>query len=115
MSANWIICSTGMTVETLGADFDSRTGRLHRHGCGNAVLGPDYQLRDTSLAHLAGGALGRPTWLALFCASEWRWLFERSDSPWYPTMTLFRQAIPGDWASVFAQMEEKLTTLLKNG
>jgi hypothetical protein len=55
---------------------------------------------DTSIAHLAG-ALGRPTWLALKHVPDWRWLMDRDDNPWYPTMRLFRQQRPGDWAGVF--------------
>lgn len=54
---------------------------------------------DTAVAHVAG-ALGRPTWLLLKHAPSWRWLRNRTDSPWYPTMRLFRQASPGDWNSV---------------
>jgi ADP-heptose:LPS heptosyltransferase len=62
---------------------------------------------DTSVAHLAG-ALGRPTWLALRQVPDWRWLLDREDSPWYPTMRLFRQHRPGDWAGVFDQMHREL-------
>jgi Tfp pilus assembly protein PilF len=58
---------------------------------------------DTSLAHLAG-ALGARVWLALPQAADWRWLTGRDDTPWYPTMRLFRQARWGDWDAVFACM-----------
>jgi hypothetical protein len=66
---------------------------------------------DTSIPHLAGG-LGVPVWLALSAVSDWRWLQDRSDSPWYPTMRLFRQKQAGDWASVFAEMRKCLTEKL---
>ena len=55
---------------------------------------------DTSIAHLAG-ALDRPVWLLLPFAPDWRWLTGREDSPWYPTMRLFRQDQPGNWERVF--------------
>jgi ADP-heptose:LPS heptosyltransferase len=58
---------------------------------------------DTALAHLAG-ALGKPVWLALSLAPEWRWLLEREDSPWYPSMRLFRQTRFGDWNGVFERV-----------
>lgn len=62
---------------------------------------------DTSIAHLAG-ALARPTWVLLpFCA-EWRWLIDRTDSPWYPTARLFRQPALGDWDSVIATVSRAL-------
>ena len=62
---------------------------------------------DTSIAHLAG-ALGCPTWLVLKRTPDWRWLMEREDSPWYPTMRLFRQNRPGDWSEAFARMRAEL-------
>jgi tetratricopeptide (TPR) repeat protein len=58
---------------------------------------------DTSIAHLAG-ALGVPTWLALATVPHCTWLLEREDTPWYPTMRLFRQERPGEWRPVFARM-----------
>jgi hypothetical protein len=65
---------------------------------------------DTMLAHLAG-ALGKPVWLMLHYEADWRWMVERRDTPWYPTMTLFRQAQPGDWSSVVRQVANELPAL----
>jgi Flp pilus assembly protein TadD len=62
---------------------------------------------DTAIAHLAG-ALAVPTFLALHGAADWRWLLNRADSPWYPTLTLFRQPAPGDWDPVIAGIGEAL-------
>jgi hypothetical protein len=62
---------------------------------------------DTSVAHLAG-ALGIPVWVALHFPAEWRWLTGREDSPWYPTMRLFRQTSPGQWEDVFRRIAEAL-------
>jgi len=62
---------------------------------------------DTSVAHLAG-ALGRPTWILLPYAAEWRWLLGREDSPWYPTARLFRQPAIGDWPAVFVRLRAEL-------
>jgi hypothetical protein len=66
---------------------------------------------DTSAAHLAG-ALGRPCWLALKYVADWRWFLDRSDSPWYPAIRLFRQKAEGDWAGLFAEMKDALSLLL---
>ncbi|HEY8288835.1 MAG TPA: glycosyltransferase family 9 protein, partial [Acetobacteraceae bacterium] len=63
---------------------------------------------DTSIAHLAG-ALGRPVWVALRKVPDWRWMLERSDSPWYPSMRLFRQTRDGDWTEIFQAMADRLT------
>jgi hypothetical protein len=62
---------------------------------------------DTAVAHLAG-ALGVPVWVALALAPDWRWLLGRQDSPWYPTMRLFRQARRGEWGDVFARIAAAL-------
>jgi ADP-heptose:LPS heptosyltransferase len=98
---------SGMRVETLGDDFDFDPDAFVDTAavmeCLDLVI-----TSDTAVAHLAG-ALARPTWVALKYVPDWRWLLDRSDSPWYPTMRLFRQHRAGDWVSVFADMEAQLT------
>jgi len=66
---------------------------------------------DTSLPHLAG-ALGVPVWVALSQVPDWRWLLEREDSPWYPTMRLFRQTRYGQWEDVFERLAQELQNLV---
>lgn len=63
---------------------------------------------DTAVAHLAG-ALGKPVWLLLSSPHEWRWLKNREDSPWYPTMRLFRQSQSPDWEEVLERVAHALT------
>lgn len=65
---------------------------------------------DTAVTHLAG-SLGRPVWTLLPYAPDWRWLLHREDSPWYPSMRLFRQPIPGDWTSVIQSIRRELADL----
>jgi hypothetical protein len=99
-------CRRRFDVHTMPAEFDQG---------GNAFLDSAALLEsldlvitsDTALAHLAG-ALGRPTWLALPHVADWRWLEGRADSPWYPSMRLFRQSERGDWDGVFGQMRSQL-------
>jgi hypothetical protein len=67
---------------------------------------------DTSLAHLAG-ALGVPAWVALPLGPDWRWLERRDDSPWYPTLRLFRQQKWGDWDDVFGRIADALAMRLR--
>ena len=62
---------------------------------------------DTAVAHLAG-ALGKPTWLLLSAAPDWRWMLGRDDSPWYPSIRLFRQAKLGDWSDPLAKLRAEL-------
>jgi len=68
---------------------------------------------DTSVAHLAG-AMGKPVWLLLKSDADWRWLLDRADSPWYPTMRLFRQEEWGDWDSVFERVAQELRQLAES-
>jgi ADP-heptose:LPS heptosyltransferase len=65
---------------------------------------------DSAPAHLAG-ALGVPAWIALKHVPDWRWFMDRSDSPWYPSLRLFRQARANDWPSVFRVMEAELSAI----
>ncbi len=66
---------------------------------------------DTSIVNLAG-ALGRPVWVLLPFRSDWRWLLDRDDTPWYPTARLFRQANVGDWTTVLDDVGAALKQLL---
>ena len=65
---------------------------------------------DTSVAHLAG-ALGKPVWLLNRFGSEWRWLLDRSDSPWYPSMTIYRQKDRDDWTALITDIASDLQRL----
>ncbi len=67
---------------------------------------------DTAMGHLAG-ALARPVWIMLPKAADWRWLLDRSDSPWYPTVRLFRQATPGGWDKVIGEVSTALAEELR--
>ena len=62
---------------------------------------------DTSVAHLAG-ALGKSTWVLLSFIPDWRWLLDRDDSPWYPSVRLFRQRRRGDWSNVLERLKANL-------
>jgi Flp pilus assembly protein TadD len=62
---------------------------------------------DSAAAHLAG-SIGARVWMGLPAVAEWRWMFDREDSPWYPTMRLFRQMAPRDWPGVFERMAQAL-------
>jgi tetratricopeptide (TPR) repeat protein len=68
-------------------------------------------MSDTSVTHLAG-ALAVPTWVATSAAPDWRWLSGREDSPWYPTLRLFRQTRLGDWTNVFGRLAAELGRLV---
>jgi hypothetical protein len=66
---------------------------------------------ETAVAHLAG-ALGRPVWVPLAFVPAWRWLLGRQDSPWYPTMRLYRQTTPGDWTTVVQALADALARMV---
>ncbi len=96
----------GMSVLDPGPSFDAGPDAFI--DTAGMMAGLDLVISsDTAVVHLAG-ALGRPTWVGLKWMPEWRWLLDRTDSPWYPTLRLFRQASPGDWDGVFEAMASQL-------
>ena len=104
------IAGIDFDVTTLGHDFDAGQDAFLdtiavMMNC-NLII-----TCDTAVAHLAGAA-GRPTWVALKHIPDWRWMLDRADSPWYPTMTLYRQKSRGDWVDVFDTIERDLSSLL---
>jgi hypothetical protein len=95
----------GRVVENLGQDFENFADTA------GAVANLDLVISvDTAVAHLAG-AMGKPVWLLLPFAPDWRWLTDREDSPWYPTMRLFRQKSRGNWTEVFQRLTAELAKI----
>jgi Flp pilus assembly protein TadD len=93
-----------------GPDFDTAHGSFMDTAA--VMMSLDLVITsDTAIPHLAG-ALGLPVWLALPYVPDWRWLLDRADSPWYPTMRLFRQRSPGDWFGVFDEIQLALYQLI---
>jgi tetratricopeptide (TPR) repeat protein len=100
-------------VETLGDDFDA--GRDAFVDTTAVMQSLDLVIApDTSIAHVAG-ALGRPVWVALKHVPDWRWMLGRDDSPWYPTLRLFRQTEAGNWQDVFMRIKAALVPLAASG
>ncbi len=98
------------TIQDLGAILDESTGAFVDTAA--VMMNLDLVITvDTAIAHLAG-ALGVPVWVLLPFIPDWRWLLNREDSPWYPTMRLFRQPQPGDWDTVFQRVVETVMTLI---
>ena len=96
----------GVEIEDLGPDFDSGPDAF----LDTAAVMENLDLvitADTAAAHLAG-ALGRPTWILLRHVPHWTWMLDRDDSPWYPTVRLFRQQRKDDWRDVFSKVENEL-------
>jgi hypothetical protein len=93
-----------------GPEFDGQSGAFMDTAAAMQHL--DLVITsDTAITHLAG-AMGRPVWVALHFASDWRWLDQRPDSPWYPTMRLFRQTSLGDWDEVFGRIAAELQAVV---
>ena len=102
-SADAIVPADGPVVELLGDGFDAGPDGFRDTAA--VMASCDLVITcDTAIAHLAG-ALGARCWIALGYVPDWRWLRDRSDSPWYPTVRLFRQGPDRSWAPVFAAME----------
>jgi tetratricopeptide (TPR) repeat protein len=98
-------------VTDLGGHLDETTGAF----MDTAAVMKNLDLvvtPDTVLGHLAG-ALGVPVWAALAKVPDWRWMLEREDTPWYPTMRLFRQEQRGEWESVFRRMAQAVEQRLR--
>ncbi len=109
----WLILQRGAgaaELDGLGrADVVQLGDRLNNFSdIASVVCAADLTITvDTSFCHLAG-ALGRPVWTLLPYVPDWRWMLGRDDSPWYPSMRLFRQPSPRDWPSVIATVAEAL-------
>lgn len=100
----------GMSVELLGEDFDSGPDAFLDTAA--VMMNLDLIIScDTAIAHLAG-ALGRPLWLILKTVPDWRWMMERSDSPWYPTARLFRRAKTESWDETLIRVADELAELV---
>jgi tetratricopeptide (TPR) repeat protein len=100
-----------MRIEMLGDDFDAGPDAF----LDSAAVMESLELVitcDTSIAHVAG-ALGRPAWVALKHVPDWRWMLDREDNPWYPSLRLFRQTEQGRWAGVFDAMQRALRDRLR--
>lgn len=102
----------GVRLETLGDDFDGGTDAF----VDTAAMMQNLDLIvscDTSTAHLAG-ALGLPVFTLLKKIPDWRWMLDRADSPWYPTMQLFRQTQPGDWNELVVRVVAAVVQMRKD-
>ena len=97
-------------LTTLGYDFD--TGQNAFEDTAAIMMNCDLIITsDTVIAHLAG-ALGCPTWVALKKVPDWRWMLEQNDSPWYPSMKLYRQNERDNWNNVFDKIKKDLELLI---
>jgi len=98
----------GMQVMDLGEELDADGAFLDSAA---VITNLDLVITsDTALAHLAG-ALGIKTWVALKYVPDWRWMLDRQDSPWYPSLKLYRQEKMDEWASVFDQMQIDINSI----
>jgi hypothetical protein len=96
------IPSSGLAIRDFTSEFSDFTDTAAFLDCLDLVI-----TVDTAVAHLAG-AMGKAAWVLLPFSPDWRWLLAREDSPWYPTMRLFRQRSLGDWSAPIGQLVEAL-------
>jgi hypothetical protein len=107
-SVDWYLLQKGEALKE--ATFGRLTDSGHILGLAETMCGLDLVITvDSMPAHLAG-ALGVPVWTLLPFDADWRWMSEREDSPWYPSMRLFRQESKGDWKGVIENVSEALTS-----
>jgi hypothetical protein len=112
LDANWFVLQGGPGLEERPRDFGTLAGTTVIVELARVMRSLDLVITvDTMAAHLAG-ALGVPVWTLLHADADWRWMTGRSDSPWYPTMRLFRQERPGDWPPVIARVKWGLSPFL---
>jgi hypothetical protein len=105
------LATSGLPITDLGSRFDPAS----LADLAAVLVNVDLLITvDTAPAHLAG-ALGVPVWVALPVLADWRWMLGRSDSPWYPSMRLFRQQRPDDWQPVLEQMVQELRRASEGG
>ena len=98
--------ATDMEISCLSEEFEDFTDTAA------AIENMDLVISvDTSVLHLAG-AMGKPVWALIPFAPDWRWMLDRQDSPWYPTMRLFRQKERGDWDELFTTVAQQLQILV---
>lgn len=103
--------SSHFTLKQFDETFDGAHGRF----MDTAAVMKNLDLVitvDTSIAHLAG-AIGIPTWIILPEPADWRWMLNRCDTPWYPTVKLFRQPTTGDWNSIIQTIQEELVSFVQ--
>jgi hypothetical protein len=101
----------GSALDNRPAGFGVLSGNEDLLEAAQTIAALDLMISiDSMPAHLAG-ALGVPTWTLLQADCDWRWMCGRDDSPWYPTMRLFRQERPGDWGAVIERLRSELAAL----
>ncbi len=104
----WYILQRGGALDEWRGEFGLNGGSDDVLEAARVIAGLDLLISVDSLPAHLGGALGVPTWTLLHAAPDWRWMLGRNDSPWYPTMRLFRQSRPGDWPPVIRAVRKEL-------